>query len=391
MLKKVLTISPEFNEEFIHYQPWKQIHELGKRMSTRGIEFVIATNATEKKEIEGLKIMKLSQKNLRILSEESKNKILEFQPDVIFWMANSLSGSYIKKNSIGNIPIIVYISTVHMMWKEIKNLTIKEIFQSNLLNFFTAFFPFNRMVKDLNHRNIAQIIVSNNTIKERLTQLGVHHKKIVIAPLCFEPDFKVNQLTVKRLSQKPFTLCYLGPASSLRGTDILLNTIQTLKRDGHKIQLLFLLRSPNPEKEKTIFEKLCKKKKISENVVIKAGFLSRESLVEQIINSDVIVIPTKFVWNEPPLAILEAMTLGRPVVTTNVCGLPELISDYGFLIEPTSRSLHNCIKSLIEKPETLKKTADLGKAFIESLPGWGVMTDWTINTFESILNDQNES
>ncbi len=32
MLKKILIISPEFNEEFIRYQPWKQLFELGIRM-----------------------------------------------------------------------------------------------------------------------------------------------------------------------------------------------------------------------------------------------------------------------------------------------------------------------------------------------------------------------
>ena len=54
--------------------------------------------------------------------------------------------------------------------------------------------------------------------------------------------------------------------------------------------------------------------------------------------SDIIVIPTKYVHNEPPLVILEAMNLGKAVITTNVCGLPEIVKDNGFLVEPNSKS-----------------------------------------------------
>jgi len=95
MLKKVLTISPEFNEEFIRYQPWKQIHELGKRMSARGIEFVIATNATEKKEIGGLKII-IETRNEH---EDSMKKFLEGYGYKIRYLAGEY---YLAEKNLGN-------------------------------------------------------------------------------------------------------------------------------------------------------------------------------------------------------------------------------------------------------------------------------------------------
>lgn len=389
MLKRVLAISPEFNEEFVLYQPWRQIHELGVRMNKKGIEFVIGTNTTNEDEINGLKILKLKQKNLRVLSKPSKEKISQLNPDIIYWQGNPLSGIYIKKNKIDNIPIILYISTVHMLWKEIKNLTLKEILQSNLLNFLTAFSPFKKLVCDLNHKNITGIIVSNNTIKERLLQLGVKNDKIITAPLCFEADFiKLNQ---KNDINKPFTICYLGPSPSIRGTDILLDVVEMFKKNNLTIHLDFLLRSTNPEKEKIFFTEKCNKKGISELVTIKAGILDRYTISKEIMNSDVVVIPTKFVWNEPPLAILEAMMLGKAVVTTNVCGIPELITNNGFTVNPNKLSFYECLKMLYDNPKLREEVGNRAKEFTQSLPGWDEMTNWTINILESFARKHNES
>lgn len=388
MIKKILTIASEFNGEYVRYQPWRQIYEVGKIFSQRGIEFVIGTNTTEEKSVKGLKILRLDQKKLRILSKTSKGKILQFKPDVILWVGNPLSGTYIKKNSMDNIPIILYISSFHMGWKELKNLTLREIFQSNLLNFFTAFFPLKYLVKNLNHKNISFIIVPNNTIRERLMQLGVSKHKIVKISLCFESDIKLDKLKKIKDKKKPFTICYLGPSFSIRGTGILLEVIKLLKKDGHNILLNFLLRSPNPDIEKAYFKKICEKKGISENVEIKAGFLTEQVLFQEITNSDIVVIPTKYVGNEPPLAILESMMLGKPVVTSNVCGLPELVSNLGFCIDPNERSFFNCIKSLIDNPQLLEEAGKKGKLFVNSLPGWDEMANSILKTMELACQKQ---
>jgi phosphatidyl-myo-inositol dimannoside synthase len=389
MLKKILIISPEFNEEFIRYQPWKQLFELGLRMKQRGIECIIGTNATNSKEINSIDILKLDQKNLRILTNESKEKIIRLNPDIIFWQGNPLSGIYLKKNKVNNIPIILYVSTIHMMWLEIKNLSIKEIFQSNLLSFFMAFFPFSNLVKNLNNSNIAGIIVPNNSVNQRLIKLGVVREKIKISPLCFESDLPDTQN--KKLKQKLFTICYLGPSPSVRGTDIILDVIEMFSKNQIPIHLNFLLRTPNPEIEKAFFEKKCAKKQISNFVTIDAGLLDRNSISHEILNSNVVVIPTKFVWNEPPLAILEAMALGKPIVTSNVCGLTELIGNNGFTVNPNSLSFYECIKKIYDDPNLETKMGEKAKEFALSLPNWNKMTDWMIQTFESFQRNKNEN
>jgi glycosyltransferase involved in cell wall biosynthesis len=389
MLKKILIISPEFNEEFIRYQPWKQLFELGLRMKQRGIECVIGSNATKSTKINGLDILKLDQKNLRVLTNESKEKIIKLNPDIIFWQGNPLSGMYLKNNNINNIPIILYVSTIHMQWSEIKNLSIREIFQFNLLSFFMAFPPFRNFVKNLNHSNITGIIVPNNSVNDRLIKLGIVEKKIKISPLCFESDLPYSEYN--KTDNKPFTICYLGPSPSIRGTNIIFDVIEMFSKNKIPIHLNFLLRTPNPEAEKNFFIKKCLTKQISNFVTIHAGLLNRDQISKELSYSNVAVIPTKFVWNEPPLAILEAMALGKPVITSNVCGLPELIGKNGFTVNPTALSFYECIKKIYENHDLEIEMGHRAKKFVLSLPNWDKMTDWMIQTFESFQGNENEN
>ena len=79
MIKRILIISPEFNQEFILYQPWRQIYELGRKLTSKGIEFAIGTNTSNKDEIFGLKIIQLNQKKIRILSQDSKKQKIQLK------------------------------------------------------------------------------------------------------------------------------------------------------------------------------------------------------------------------------------------------------------------------------------------------------------------------
>ncbi|HOM66389.1 MAG TPA: glycosyltransferase family 4 protein [Ignavibacteriales bacterium] len=69
---------------------------------------------------------------------------------------------------------------------------------------------------------------------------------------------------------------------------------------------------------------------------------NRQKVSEQLINSDCLILPS---WNEgQPLVVLEAMSLGVPIIATNVGDIPNMVgNDYPFLYEPHNPAM------LIEK------------------------------------------
>ena len=382
MLKKILVIFPEFNKDYLIYQPWKQIFEICKKLQLRGIDVAIGTNATSESIIHKIKIISFKETKLRKLHSSFIDKILEFNPDVILWIGNPLSGFYLKKIKLNSIPIILYISTSPVTKKEIKNFSFFEIFQLGFFSLLAMIPLFTKIIKSLNHENIAGIIVPNKTIHESLINLGVFKNKIKIAPFCFEPDNDLKNFHPVEKPNSDFTLCYFGPVYSIRGVDFLLDVIQLLKKNNLKLKLKFLLRTTEIKKDRELLFQKCKKRKILDFLEIKSGILDRTSLFSEISNSDVVIIPTKFVWNEPPLAILEAMYLKKLLITSNACGLPELVNNHGYTLDLKPELFFNCIQNLIINNESLEKTASEAQTFVKSLPDWAFFADWLLTNLE---------
>ena len=61
-----------------------------------------------------------------------------------------------------------------------------------------------------------------------------------------------------------------------------------------------------------------------ENKIFVLGFVSRDRLYSLLKDADALIIPS--IWPENnPLVALEALSLGTPVITSNMGGLPEII------------------------------------------------------------------
>lgn len=84
--------------------------------------------------------------------------------------------------------------------------------------------------------------------------------------------------------------------------------------------------------------------------VVAAGQLDRGGVGTAIRSAAAVVVPS--IWSEAlPLIVLEAFASGRPVVATNVGGLPAVVTpDVGWVVEPTVDALAGA----------LARTADVG-------------------------------
>lgn len=103
---------------------------------------------------------------------------------------------------------------------------------------------------------------------------------------------------------------------------------------------------------------------IEKNII----FLNWRDDVAKIISIyDVFVLPS---LNEGMGRVLvEAMALGKPIVASNIGGIPDLVSHgkNGFLVPPKDpRELANCIQILIEDEEKKAKMGKAGKEIVEN-------------------------
>lgn len=97
-----------------------------------------------------------------------------------------------------------------------------------------------------------------------------------------------------------------------------------------------------------------------EHNVLLAGHVTHADLPAYYAAADVVIIPTSH-FEGTSLSALEAMATGKPVIATNVGGLPDLIEDElsGLIIQPHAEQLGRAITRILADPTLAKR---LGRA-----------------------------
>jgi glycosyltransferase involved in cell wall biosynthesis/GT2 family glycosyltransferase len=91
-----------------------------------------------------------------------------------------------------------------------------------------------------------------------------------------------------------------------------------------------------------------------------AGFV--EDVRALLDGADIVVLPSRF--EGLPLALLEAMAVGRPIVATDVPGTRELVTDgqTGLLVRPDDPDqLANAIRRLLDDPDLARRLGEAGR------------------------------
>ena len=169
----------------------------------------------------------------------------------------------------------------------------------------------------------------------------------------------LNQ-TVEDISSEPHLTC-VGRLCEQKGQLLLLQAIGELLQEGKKCKLTFV----GDGDLRAEVESLIENYGLKEQVKI-TGWASGEEVKNHIINARALVLPS--FAEGLPVVIMEALALGRPVISTYVAGIPELVKHgvNGWLVPAGSvEELKNAIRSaLVLSEEELTK---MGKAGAESV------------------------
>ena len=410
---RILFVSEGFQEKSIIAQPWRYTYEIANQFVKQQHEVAFATdspytNTRKEAVIRNISACILPKTrlppvmSLRMDPREVRSVVKEFSPDVIHWDGGALIGNYIRRLKSINIPIIVHISANVYSFKDI-HLPIQEyrsLEYSFLIYLFTMSSPLARpLICLLNQRAINLITVPNLAIKRKLIENGALESKIRVIPTPFYRDelFPNENLrdTIKireriGLDIEDFIVTYFGPSPTYRGTDTLLYAVAKLKPKLPHLKLLMLLRQ-RFEREDTaekLLRKHTSKLMLGDSVKFTRGILEREDLIRFMQTSNAIALPFKFLLNEPPLTVLETMALSKPLITTRVSGLPELIgNDRGLLVKPGNvNELAKAIYYMAKNPEEANALGRRAGEYVSKLPDWSKLAKCILALFEHILN-----
>jgi Glycosyltransferase len=124
--------------------------------------------------------------------------------------------------------------------------------------------------------------------------------------------------------------------------------------------------------------------------VIFPGYMSEEMLKEAYGTCDLFVLPS--VWEVLPIAVLEAMSSGKPVVCTDAGGDREMVRDgvNGYVVPMRdSRTLAEKVNLMLADAETRERMGAAGRRIAGEEFDWKLIAAQTKKVYEELLNDRN--
>ena len=154
------------------------------------------------------------------------------------------------------------------------------------------------------------------------------------------------------------TVGVTGRIERQKGLHILLHAARYILQSGRQVQFL-IVGDGSLRRE---LESIAKKLEIEQHVIF-TGFRSDRSEVLTILRFlDIFVMPS--LWEGLGLSIIEAMRAGKPVVASNVDGIPEVVLDQetGILVPPREpKALADAICTLLDSPEKCREMGERGR------------------------------
>ncbi len=146
-----------------------------------------------------------------------------------------------------------------------------------------------------------------------------------------------------RESAQPTQIVCVGRLVPAKGQHILLRAFSLVHAKGHEARLIFVGSGPDMDSLK----REAAANGIGEHVIFR-GALNHEQTRQQLREADIFALAS--FAEGIPVALMEAMAMAIPCVSTNVAGIPELIRDRadGLLVPASSvESMASAIESLL--------------------------------------------
>lgn len=173
----------------------------------------------------------------------------------------------------------------------------------------------------------------------------------------FIPNFIVPEEYIPNYTWEEDSLVYFGRLSEEKGLITLLNAVKDLK-----IQLKII--GDGPQKEELI-----KKSQLEHiNNVVFLGYKRGNELQNEIKKSVMVVVPSEWYENNPR-SIIESFALGKPVIGSDIGGIPELVKvgETGYLFSPgNSLELRNKIELALSERNKIPDLGKQARRFVET-------------------------
>jgi len=365
------------------------IYELGKRLVNKGCEVILVTPSSDGniEDDSGMIIHRIPiPLEMFVLSPTHYYGRL-FPPPITstYALIKILKSNKFKKIDLLHQFHVFYLGNASIFAKKL----LGKPLITNLMGWDT-YDPIHPLPKFL-HPYLTYIINNSDTIISPAHCLlsyirSNYRKKVKIIPHGVDIrrfNVKNENNYRKKLGMKKEEILVLSVQRLVlkKGIKYLLYAMSMVVKEDPNVKLVII--GEGPEKPQLI--KLIKKMKITKNVKI-AGFVGSEVLPKYYSACDIFVLHS--LYEQFGIVLLEAMACGKPVVSTKVGAIPEIVENgkTGFLVDlKNPKQLSEAILKLASDENLRNKLGKEGRKKVEKKYDWDIITDRYLNEYWRLI------
>ena len=264
----------------------------------------------------------------------------------------------------------------------------KYIYHSH--NTFASLYNCNEIISKTKKFICVSEYISNYTQKI----ISCEKEKCIVLRNCINQSEFSKQLTTNeiielrkelKINEDDKVIIFTGRLIKEKGIQELISALKNI--NNPKIKLLVIGSSTFNMKVKTQFEEdLYNSINDFKDRIIFTGFVNYENIYKYYKIADLAVIPS--IWDDPaPLTIIESLTCGLPIITTNSGGIPEYVNDECAIILDKNKDLVYNLSLAIQDVLFSEKIGEMRKKSENAAKGLDV-----INYYKNFVNiiEENE-
>ena len=223
------------------------------------------------------------------------------------------------------------------------------------------------------------VVVSENSIKDIHSDMGVPLENMRLVPVGVDPDlFR----PVEGVARQPGRLITTASADvALKGLAYLLEAMAKLRADGRDLRLTIIGR-PKPGKSMDLIERLG----LAPYIDFVSG-VSDERIVELYSEAELAVVPS--LYEGFSLPAIEAMCSGTPLVATDGGALPEVTGTDGETVfrctAGDAGSLAHTLARALDQPEARARVGEAGRQRVLERWTWRRCAELTVDQYREVL------
>jgi len=368
---KICIIVADLHKQNSHLQPQCYIYAACRSLIEAGEDVQVISDGypllPEQDNVGSVPIRRIN--NVRCLPFKGNDLLIKtlksYQPDIVLWSVGLSSLLHLRLGNKLGVPVIGLFSSTAYHISEILKVGVGELLKhlpSFLPHIIGSLLPRPCPNWLLDSHQFSKIVAMTELSAQRLRSLGITDNRLSVVPPGVNNIFLngnnttiadiQNLRTQNGIKRGDFLVLYAGSPEFYRGLTDVIRAIPLVVDDIPEIQLLVLSR-PTGSRSVTAHRDA---QLLTESlgIIDKVNFINKLLSPEQIRNfmcaADTVTLPFRLVASGVPIALLEALATGTPVVTTSIAGMDEFINkDYDYAVPPHSpKAIAGAISGIVK-------------------------------------------